>query len=140
MFMCLSGCATAIPYSSKEKCALDDMKVVGVDLGNSSAAAYNLQTRAMVVGRGSGTTVRCEVPSTDAEKAEIEAINQYLEPINAYNSGIGGKRVLTGVGYVFWILPGLGAKLYYDSQYDKAIKDAEAIMRAPAAAPTQLTP
>lgn len=151
--MALFGCATPIHYTAKQKCAQDGMALVGVDHGSSngfiygsgSATAYganpaqptSVYSNSSVFSRGSSEYVRCAVPATDAEKSEITAIQTSLAPINEYNSNIRAKRAVTGIGYFFWVIPGLGAKLYYDSEYDKALRSSGELLRIPAA--TQAT-
>lgn len=125
-----SGCATAIPYTYQEHCAFDGMKLQGVQHSHGQAMVYSQGHLAS--GHSYGTGVSCEIPKTDADKAEVNHIREAAQPKADYNRNIGPKRLLTGVGYVLWILPGIGAKLYYDSQYDKAVEASQQRYRTPA--------
>jgi hypothetical protein len=131
----LSGCATRIAYSPKQKCAMDEMVLQGIQHSDSSAMAYNWQTRSVVTASGNTESVSCRVPANDQEKAEAQAINRSLGPIHEYNSGIGGKNLLVGIGYLFYIVPGVGAKLYYDKKHDEALAQSNLLLREPASVP-----
>lgn len=120
------GCASAIRISDKEECATRDLKLEGVDSGqvDSFHAASN---GAYVRGNSYGEVRRCGVPSSEAEKREISDLKAAAEPKVEYNSGIKGKRLLTAVGYVFWVVPGILLKYMYDGQYDEAVAQSNKI-------------
>jgi hypothetical protein len=121
--LALLGCATAIPYTAEEQCALGAMHLVGLDFqsGSSHAVASNGRS---AVAHSYGTAVRCETPKSEAESSHVAIVRQSLDPKIEYNNAIGGKRLMTGIGYVLWIVPGIGLKLYFDSEYDNAVEQS----------------
>jgi hypothetical protein len=131
----LSGCATMAPVSYDEHCAVQGMKFTGVTQSSgtefSTATAYNYQTGQTANAYGSssysGQSVSCRPPQNEVEKCEVQHAGAAAAPKIDYNDGIGGKRFLTGTGYVLWIIPGLIAKGAFDSQRDGAIKRSQEI-------------
>jgi hypothetical protein len=126
-----TGCATAIPYSYEESCAMKGMKLKGVDQADSDGYAYNANVGS-IYSSSTTTHLRCDVPQNDEEKARINHVQTVVRPKYEYNDGIGTKRFLTGAGYILYILPGIGLKLHYDDQRREAINKAEEIDRMPA--------
>lgn len=114
------GCASAIRISDKEACATRDLRLEGVDSGQVDSF-HTASNGAYVSGSSYGEVRRCGVPSSEAEKREISDLKAAAEPKFEYNSGIKGKRLLTAVGYVFWVVPGVLLKYMYDGQYDEAV-------------------
>ena len=125
-------------YSPKEQCAFDEMKLAGINrddgLASGMGYGYNQPTRFSTV-RMESTTVRCDLPQSPEDKAEIQRIRASMVPKAEYNRGIKGKQFLTGVGYFFYIVPGVVLKIYYDQQYDEALNESAAIYRSPASVP-----
>lgn len=126
----LFGCATAIPYSPVERCAQDEMVLIGINHGNSAATAvaYNY-SGGLTTASASGvsTNVLCSVPTNDEQKKQILDTKKELGPKEDYNGRLEGKKWLTGIGYFVYIVPGIVAKVIYDGQYDDAVKKSNEI-------------
>lgn len=137
----LSGCATPIHYTSRERCALGGLKLAGVDVTDSSAVAYNWKSNSTTTVNESSKSIRCDVIKTEEERKENERILAIAEPKVKYNDTVDGKRLINGIGYCLWIVPGILAKVVFDVEYDKAVKESDAIARQPASvAPVKTLP
>lgn len=126
IFLTLSvvGCATNAPISYQEHCALRGLTLAGVSDGTSSAVAMGNNGN-YAVARGNSESVSCVVPKTPEEKCEANRLTTVAAPKVDYNSNLTGKHWINGLAYVAYILPGVGAKLYYDHQLDKAVAESK---------------
>lgn len=124
-----SGCATAIPYSHREECALKGMKLTGVTSGYSRgiATAWNWQNTVTATSSAYEESVSCEMPKTKIEKCEIARLQRIATPKIEYNSSIDSKKFITGAGYVLYVIPGVVAKVVYDGKRSDAIDQSRAI-------------
>jgi hypothetical protein len=120
------GCATSAPISYQEHCANKGMMLASVTDTDSSAAAYG-SNGSTAYARGNAESVSCEVPKTEVQSCEVRRLGAVAGPKVEYNSGLTGKKWVTGIGYVLYVLPGVGAKLYYDSKLDKAVAQSQKI-------------
>lgn len=116
----LSGCAVMAPLSYNEHCATRGMKLAGVSDTNGSSTSFMPGVGAVVSG-GRAESVSCEVPQSDADLCKVKYYSATAAPKLEYNDGIGTKRLVTGTGYFLFVLPGVIAKLAYDSQLDGAV-------------------
>lgn len=132
----LSGCATEIPYSAQEECALDGLKFVGVDKSNSSGVAsgyaWGEQTRNMNYV-SSSIQVRCEIPKTEAEKVEISTLQKSVRPKVTYNRDVGTRKVVTGIGWLLYAVPGFILYMVFDDERTEAVTKSHEIERSIAA-------
>lgn len=124
--LAFSSCATLIPYTYDQTCALKGLKLKGVVSSNSSADSYNYYNGSTSTAI-SGEAVNCEVPTTEEEKKSIETMRRNLTPIAEYNEKVPSYRTITGVGYVLWILPGIYFYYRYDSDKNLAMNQYEAL-------------
>jgi len=126
-----SGCATGIRYNSNQECSARGMVLDGVSISHESARAsgYNYYSGTTTVNASSSyESANCEYPKDDAKKCEAKTYLSSTEPINEYNDGIGGKRLLNGLGYLAFIVPGIVLKIIYDNQRSDAISESRKIM------------
>lgn len=119
----LQGCATAIPLSYREHCALRGMVLDGVSTNSSSGTSVGI-TEIISVSDESSENIHCSLPRNDADKCMVQNLGKKAAPKAEYNDGIGGKRTLTAIGYVFYVVPGLLLKSVYDNQRDKALEES----------------
>lgn len=124
LVLAFQNCATAIPLSPRETCALDDLKLHNTDQGGAIVAGYGSGGSALAVGKSK--VIRCELPATDVEKLEVTRTRTIVAPKAEYNSSIGTKKLITGIGWLAGV-PGIIAKFYYDHEYDKAVRESERI-------------
>ncbi|MGE3683081.1 MAG: hypothetical protein AB7G93_15270 [Bdellovibrionales bacterium] len=131
----LIGCATAIPLTDKESCAIRDLKLVGVDTGYGTSVGFATVTstnsshsaRVSSTGHSYGEFRQCRLPATDEDKSEIENLKAEATPKLRYNQNIRQKKIWTGIGYVAYIIPGIVLKVSYDNQYDEAVNESAKI-------------
>lgn len=145
----LSGCATRHHITAKQDCALRDQYLLGTQAGSVSSYNSGIAFSQGKSANYSGTTtnsvylLNCRAPEGEAEAREIEMEKAAATPLVRYNSNFGMKNLGVGTGYFLYILPGIGAKLYHDYQYDKAAQESESIrasftsQRIPASAPSK---
>ena len=126
-----SGCATAIPYSKEETCAFDGMKLGGVTHSSGSTSLYDPNSGRVLSADSSGKGFSCVPPESEKDKCEIDRLNLAVQPKVDYNSNLGTKKWVTGVGYVLYIVPGVVAKLVYDGKYDTAMEKSQEIASKP---------
>lgn len=117
------GCATAIPLSYHEHCALKGMRLAGVNSGNSYGSANSGNVRVNIDTYSEN--VSCVVPQTPVDKCEVSRYLKVVEPKIDYNESLGMKRNITGLGYCAGIVPGVVAKVLYDGQRSDARKASE---------------
>lgn len=124
----LSGCATPVAYNHSEKCALVGMKLNGAQIQESAGTAYNWDSGTTTINIYS-EGVNCSLPKTSEEACTINAWREVANPKVEYNEGIGAKKLITGVGYVIYIFPGLIAKIGFDSQAKMSIRKSMEIAK-----------
>lgn len=125
ILMLLSSCATYAPESNDQKCARSGMKLVGLSHGSGTSDA--LVNGKLVSVDSRSEQVHCAIPSSEYDKCMVEANRKSLGPIDEYEEHIKLKQTATGIGWLL-IVPGLGAKLYFDHQRDSAIKSSREIV------------
>ena len=131
----LNGCASMAPLSYQERCAVQDMKLAGATQEESRGSAYAYGSRAdgsrggsvTIASEGHAESVQCVMPESDADRCEVKRLKEIARPKQEYNEGIGGKRFITGAGYVLWIVPGVIAKAIYDSELNQAMSGSRQI-------------
>lgn len=121
------GCATYLPSSYEDHCALKGLKLEGVDDNFGRSFHTNPQTGQYVIGNQSGENIRCVVPKTDVEKCEVENKRKVAEPIDEYNDGVKMRRIFTAYGYAFFFVPGYITNLFSEKKRDKAIEESNSI-------------
>ena len=126
MFFFVS-CASYAPKTYKQNCAQKGMVLAGVTESNSSTSFYNFNNHSNVYANSYGEAVSCVVPKNEMERCEIEVENRVLKPINEYNSSVGTKKLLNGIAYGVYIIPGIVSKLYYDNALENALEKSEVI-------------
>lgn len=121
----LAGCVHAPALTPREQCGTQGMVVEGVAMSSGSdvTVATNLRTTAVARTNSYSETALCRRPATPEETCEARASGASAVEKLGYSPG--WRNVLIGVGYVFWILPGLVLFVVFDSQYDNTITDAE---------------
>lgn len=90
-----SGCANfRIPYTHEEICALEGMRLFGVDLQNSKTIKnlYQDESDRQLVGQSlayssDAETVSCRQPETAKQTCEINFLISELAPKAQYNEG-----------------------------------------------------
>lgn len=131
ILLSITSCASRAPLSYKQSCGAKGMVLAGVNSqsGTFSGGSYNYQSNSYISSRDSydGESVQCVVPQTKKQECEASVYGQAAQPVLEYNDGYGTKRFLTGLGYYALIAPGIGFKLYYDSQLDKAVAKSREI-------------
>jgi hypothetical protein len=142
----LFGCASRAPLSYEEHCALKGMSVAGVTSSQSSGFVQGSNGRFATVS-GSSEQISCQPPKDEHATCEVRRHLAAAEPKLEYNSTTGGWDAAMGVGYLFYIIPGIGIKIAADAKYDEAVKrsawldsqsqNACADVRVPAAAAPQ---
>lgn len=123
----LLGCATVAPISYQEQCARKGLVLSGVTSGSSSSTAYSWNDSNLITARGTSEHVACEVPKTEAQTCEAKRLANVSAPKFDYNSDVKLWNAGIGTGYVLWVLPGVGMKLWADSKYDKAMERSSQI-------------
>lgn len=116
----LVSCATRAPKSYKQQCADKGMILRGVSSTSGSTSNYNYYT-GNNIGSFDGESVSCAVPETKRDECRVEKLRVAAGPVNEYNDGYGAKVFLSGLGYYAFVIPGVVAKLAYDSQRDSAV-------------------
>lgn len=114
--LAIGGCASPILYTNSSRCALQGMQLEGVSMGDSSGQSYNYRTQSTVNTYSSYYGVNCSVPKDAISACYVSARREALEPALEYNNGFEMKRLITGLGYTAFIVPGVIAKFYYDSE------------------------
>lgn len=97
------------------------MMLKGVSSSEGTGSGYNFNTGVTSTSY-SGENVSCEVPKTKVEKCVVSEIQKSLGPVQEYNEWAETKRLVSGLGYWAFILPGVAAKLAFDGQRDTAVK------------------
>lgn len=133
----LAGCAARAPISYQEYCALDGMVLRSVTTASGSAIAFGGRPTTV---KSSSEAISCEPPQSPSQRCEVEHLAAEAKPKHDYNSTVGKWNLGIGVGYVLWILPGVGMKLWSDAKYDKAIATAAEQTRAPACDASEKVP
>lgn len=124
------SCATVAPVNRAEICASRGGLVFsGVSYSSETNHNYNFQAGATTVGESETETISCKMPDDKVIACTANALGLSASPKLEYNSGIKGKRFLTGIGYLY-IVPGILLKWHYDSQRDEAIKQSLEIYEA----------
>lgn len=126
IMVAMSGCVTPIKYTYQEQCAMQGLKFVGVTQSSQSAFASNFRGQSVMIS-GYGDSVSCRAIESEAEKSEVSGLAQIMRPKFEYNDRQKQRNALVGLGYLFYVIPGIGAKLYYDNEYDKALIQASEI-------------
>jgi hypothetical protein len=111
----LSACATAIPYSNEEECAKVGMVPDGVAIGSASTIGYNYNAGVTTVSTSS-STLMCRVPTSQVQQCQVKHLQESMAPKERYNSKIGEKKLLTGLAYLIYVIPGIGVKLMFDRE------------------------
>lgn len=70
----------------------------------------------------SSRNIRCNVPQTPDQWAEIQKIRASISPLIEYNDTTTMGNWLIGTGYIFYIAPGYAGKLYYDRKMKDALR------------------
>lgn len=131
--ICLSGCATYAPYTYQEQCAFKGMKLAGVnaDSGRTTHVTYGRNSPIVGTSDNYSESVRCDVPASDDDRKMIGHIHFAAGPKIKYNSTVEIKRWVNGAGYILFIIPGIGLKLVFDNEQEKAIKESESLYLGP---------
>ena len=112
------GCVTAIPLTSQETCSVEGMVPSGLVIGNESGGGVVSQygsNNIYVSSQSVSRNVMCRPIANESEKCGLFASRKAQSVKSEFNNSVGGKRMLTGVGYViFW--PGLIANYIFESQ------------------------
>jgi hypothetical protein len=118
----LTSCAGWVATNYRQECAQKGMKLAGVNSGSGASYNYNY-------GRTNhySENVQCELPKSKKEQCEINAYERSLDPIYEYNEWWRTKDAVTGLGYFAFILPGVGAKMYFESKQEDAIAESRRI-------------
>lgn len=123
VLLSLASCATRAPLSYNQKCGLKGMVLAGVNEESGDTSSYNYNTGR---SRGSyeGESVQCVVPKDKKQECQAQIFRQAANPVLEYNDWAETKRFVNGVGYYAFVLPGVGMKLWFDSQRDAAVKQS----------------
>jgi hypothetical protein len=121
-----SGCATVAPVSYQERCAAKGLTLSGVSSGSSQAIASGTRGGVVTVN-GYSENVHCEVPKTEPEKCETNRLAKMAEPKLNYNRNLYLRNMGIMVGYIFYVVPGVGLKLWADKDYDSAMAETKKI-------------
>jgi hypothetical protein len=92
------------------------MILSGVASTNSSSYNYNFGHT-----NHHGESVMCEVPKTIVDKCKAIEIERSIGPVYEYNEWVRTKDMVTGAGYLAYVLPGIAAYWYFSNERDKAI-------------------
>lgn len=79
------SCATIIPYSNEEVCALDNQKFLGLEKQEVVSVIYAQVERAAVLVKHDLTLTKCEPPKSNADKQTIQNLKAELEPKVQFN-------------------------------------------------------
>jgi hypothetical protein len=109
----LAGCVHAPPVSPREDCATDAMYLSE----NERPRRANGEPDAF-----------CRAPATPVEVCEVKASIASLQVKSEFSTG--WRNAMIGVGYVLWILPGVGLYFLFDHQSTSAGEDANAEFEA----------
>ncbi len=124
----LAGCITPIPYTNEEKCALDNMRLTGINKGfaviNTHVnGTYNDPMGYSATSKGQSENIQCMVPNTSLEKEEISVISKKLQPKTNFNQDIKQKQIINALGYVPFFPAGIVLYYYYNLEKEKAITE-----------------
>lgn len=106
----LPGCATSAHLSGDEVCARMGMKL------KETASTNTFQGQHY-----------CMKPENSKDEQAIEIFAKAGTPKHNYNRNLATKRFINGGLYLFWIVPGVAAKFFYDWQLDNAVEESEKI-------------
>ena len=124
----MTGCVHKIGLSNAQVCAADDMTLAGVGHGSSTAIATSGGVWATAAG--SSQSISCVKPSTPEEKCDVAANRAVLGPVSEWNSGVTSKNLLLGLGYTFYVIPGVILyNVSYSDQEKQAYVDADSAYR-----------
>lgn len=134
LILIMTGCATAIPLTYEEDCAVRGMKLAGATTGHSVTTSTIIgrhgHARAFSHSRGEG--ISCVVSEDEKENCKIDKLRAVALPKHEYNRDIRMKKMIIGLGYATLIVPGIVAKLIYDHQRSSAIDESQEIYRTTA--------
>lgn len=120
LLLIVTSCATYIAKTPSDICASQGMKLAGVSSSSGAINGYGRNNQYATSSNG----VQCVVPETAYDKCEAEKLLYVLAPVDEYNSNFDTKYKINELAYFAFILPGIGMKLYYDNQQDKAVTEA----------------
>ena len=113
------SCANHAIKSYQQVCSSKGMVLSGVTSSSGGGMSYGSNN--VAVGSSySGESIQCLAPTSDYQRCEVDRINKTITPLKDYNAYIGSKRMATGLGYVAFVLPGIGAKMFFDGQLNDA--------------------
>ena len=121
------SCATQLPYTVEETCALNDLKFSNAVTTQVISVNRTASERVPLLKTDTETVAVCELPKTTEEKRHVQSLRAELAPKVQYNDSIEAKQLLTGLGYYLFVLPGVGLKLKYDADYDAALAASRTI-------------
>ncbi len=89
--MLLAACATSIPYTNEEYCALENQKFVGLESGVQLSVVHATSERAGSIRTEPYVQTTCTDPKTTAEKQNIQSLLGELSPKLEYNKSFWKK-------------------------------------------------
>lgn len=116
----VSGCATRIPTTYQQHCALKGMKLTGVTDGSGSQFVAH-SDGSYATGSSSNQKIHCAVPQIQIDKCEAERLRKTTLPIQEYNDSVNSKRTWAALGYFFYIVPGIIVTYSANKQKKKAL-------------------
>lgn len=120
----LTGCTTMIPISYQEDCARKGMVLAGVNSFSGDTSTYASNGRS-AISISSGETLSCVVPKDEAQACEVKKFAAVGEPKFRFNSEVKDRRLTEGVGYFFYVVPGLVLRYLHDGVKDEAIAKSD---------------
>lgn len=115
----LASCAHQIPLSYEERCAIKGMKFNGLVNESNGASVSTFSNGDNTVNGYSESymsSVQCVSPTTAKDRCEIKKKATAATEAQVWNAGVRGKNLLTYMGYVFFILPGVCLQSWYGNQ------------------------
>lgn len=128
LLVLLSGCVTQIPLSHEETCAVKGMVLAGASISKSNSyntgtvynSSYQQYGSFNMYGVTRNSQTHCRVPETQKDHCIVDSYRSGVRPKTEFNNKIKSRNALAGLGYMFWLVPGI----YVTSQNRKLRREA----------------
>lgn len=92
--------------SAEESCAINDMRLGGLGMSSSTAQAFNWHAGTTTV-TASEQSIACIPFDSPEQHQRINFLKPIVQAKMSYNSDVKSQRLLTGLGYCLYIIPGI---------------------------------
>lgn len=108
LVLSLAGCVTTVDLKDRPalQCAATGQMLEGTSSSSFSGGSYSSEYRSL----------RCHAPKSKDEKCAVQANQEALREVHRHNAEWSSARIATGVGYLFYIVPGIGMYYYWKDE------------------------